>query len=162
MILTFMIYEKDIKYKMNNNLPIIKGIGYAIPSKVVTNNDLTNIFDTTDEWIYTRTGIKERRLFASDNEAFELLGKACKQAIANAEISINDIDIIIAATSMPVQLMPMTSCMVQKLLGIKKNIPAFDISVACSGFVYGLDLANAYIRSGKYKNILLEIGRAHV
>ena len=140
---------------MNNNLPMIKGIGYAIPSKVVTNNDLTNIYDTTDEWIYSRTGIRERRLFASDEEAFNLLGKACKQAVANAELSADDIDLIIAATSMPVQLMPMTSCMAQKLLGTTKNIPAFDISVACSGFVYGLDLANAYIRSGKYKNILL-------
>ena len=140
---------------MNNNLPMIKGIGYAIPSKVVTNNDLTKIYETTDEWIFSRTGIRERRLFASDEEAFELLGKACKQAVANAELLADDIDLIIAATSMPVQLMPMTSCMAQKLLGVNRNIPAFDISVACSGFVYGLDLANAYIRSGKYKNILL-------
>ena len=140
---------------MNNVMPIIKGIGYAIPSKVVTNTDLTKIFDTSDEWIYSRTGIKERRLFESDAEAFDLLGKACKQAIANAEIDPNDIDIIIAATSMPVQLMPMTSCVAQKLLGITSNIPAFDISVACSGFVYGLSVVNSYIRSGMYKNVLL-------
>ena len=94
-------------------------------------------------------------MFASDAEAFELLAKTCKQAIANAEIAVADVDLIIAATSMPVQLMPMTSCMTQKLLGITKNIPAFDISVACSGFVYALDIANAYILSGKYKNILI-------
>lgn len=140
---------------MNSNLPMIKGIGYAIPSKVVTNTDLTKIFDTSDEWIYSRTGIKERRLFASDEEAFNLLEKTCKQALANAELKADDVDMIIAATSMPVQLMPMTSCVAQKLLGITKNIPAFDISVACSGFVYGLDLVDSYIRSGKYKNILL-------
>ena len=137
------------------NLPMIKGIGYAIPSKVVTNTDLTKIFDTSDEWIYSRTGIKERRLFASDNEAFDLLGKACKQAIANAELKADDIDIIIAASSMPVQLMPNTACMAQKLIKTSRNIPAFDISAACSGLVYGLDIANSYIRSGLYKNILL-------
>lgn len=140
---------------MANNLPMIMGIGYAIPSRVVTNNDLTSLYDTSDEWIYSRTGIKERRVFASDDEAFELLRQACNQAVNNAGLDVNDIDLIIAATSMPVQLMPSTSCMVQKLLNISRNIPAFDISVACSGFVYGLDIANAYIRSGVYKNILL-------
>lgn len=140
---------------MANNLPMIMGIGYAVPSKVVTNNDLTSLYDTSDEWIYSRTGIKERRVFASDDEAFELLRQACNQAVKNAGLDVNDIDLIIAATSMPVQLMPSTSCMVQKLLNISRNIPAFDISVACSGFVYGLDIANAYIRSGIYKNILL-------
>lgn len=140
---------------MANNLPMIMGIGYAVPSKVVTNNDLTSLYDTSDEWIYSRTGIKERRVFASDDEAFELLRQACNQAVKNAGLDVNDIDLIIAATSMPVQLMPSTSCMVQKLLNISRNIPAFDISVACSGFVYGLDIANAYIRSCVYKNILL-------
>lgn len=140
---------------MNNNLPMIKGIGYALPSRVVTNNDLTTIYDTSDEWIYSRTGIKERRLFESDAEAFDLLKKSCEQAIKNAELTAGDLDLIIAATSMPVQLMPTTSCVAQNLLNIKKNIPAFDFSVACSGFVYGLDIVNAYIRSGIYKNILL-------
>ena len=140
---------------MANNLPMIMGIGYAVPSKVVTNNDLTSLYETSDEWIYSRTGIKERRFFASYDEAFELLRQACNQAVKNAGLDVNDIDLIIAATSMPVQLMPSTSCMVQKLLNISRNIPAFDISVACSGFVYGLDIANAYIRSGVYKNILL-------
>ena len=137
------------------NLPMIKGIGYAIPSKVVTNTDLTKIFDTSDEWIYSRTGIKERHLFASDEEAFDLLGKTCKQAIANAELKADDIDIIIAASSMPVQLMPNTACVAQKLIETTKNIPAFDFSAACSGLIYGLDIANSYIRSGLYKNILL-------
>ena len=134
---------------------MIKGIGYAIPSKIVTNTDLTKIFDTSDEWIYSRTGIKERHLFASDNEAFELLEKACKQALANAELKADDIDVIIAASSMPVQLMPNTSCMAQKLINTSRNIPAFDISVACSGLIYGLNIANSYILSGVYKNILL-------
>ena len=143
------------KVCMTESLPMIKGIGYAVPSEIVTNEDLTKIFYTSDEWIYSRTGIKERKLFASDDEAFELLKKACIQAIRNAEISTNDLDLIVAATSMPVQLMPTTACMAQKLLEIKKNIPAFDFSVACSGFVYGLDMVNAYIRSGLYKNILL-------
>ena len=138
-----------------NNLPIIKGIGYAIPSRIVTNDDLTKIYDTSDEWIYTRTGIKERRFFASDDEALDLLHKAANQAIKNAGIDKEELDLIVAATSMPVQFMPSSSCMVQKMLGIKKNVPAFDISVACSGFVYGLDIAKAYIQSGMAKNILL-------
>jgi 3-oxoacyl-[acyl-carrier-protein] synthase-3 len=134
---------------------MIKGIGYAIPPQTVTNDDLTHLFETSDEWIYTRTGIKERHLFADDTEAFELLRKACLQAIHNAEIGLEDIDMIVAATSMPVQLMPTISCMTQHLLGIQRTIPAFDMSVACSGFVYGLSVANAYIRSGIHKNILL-------
>ena len=146
---------KELILTMSIALPMILGIGYAVPSKVITNNDLTALFDTSDEWIFSRTGIKERRVFASDEEAFDLLKKAASQAIKNANINKEDIDIIIAASSMPVQLMPTTSCMTQKLLGITRNIPAFDISVACSGFVYGLNLANAYIRSGAYKNILL-------
>lgn len=134
---------------------MIKGLGYAVPSKVVTNNDLTKIYETSDEWIYTRTGIKERRLFTNDAEAFDLLQKAAWQAVKNAEIDKEDIDLIVAATSMPVQFMPSTSCMVQKLLDIQKNVPAFDISVACSGFVYGLDIASAYVKSGMCKNVLL-------
>ena len=137
------------------NLPKITGIGYAIPSKIVTNNDLTSLYETSDEWIYTRTGIKERRVFASDDEAFDLLQKAADQAVRNAGIDKEEIDLIVAATSMPVQFMPSSSCMVQKLLDIKKNIPAFDISVACSGFVYGIDIASAYIKSGMAKNVLL-------
>lgn len=134
---------------------MITGIGYAVPSRVVTNDDLTHLYETSDEWIYTRTGIKERRVFASDDEAFDLLRQAAEQAIKNAGIDVEALDLIVAATSMPVQFMPSTSCMVQHLLGIKKNVPAFDISVACSGFVYGLDIAAAYIKSGTAKNVLL-------
>ena len=134
---------------------MIIGIGYAVPNKVVTNNDLTHLYETSDEWIYTRTGIKERRVFSDDDEAFDLLRQAAEQAVKNAGIDVETLDLIVAATSMPVQFMPSTSCMVQHLLGIKKNVPAFDISVACSGFVYGLDIAAAYIKSGTAKNVLL-------
>lgn len=140
---------------MTNNLPMITGIGYAIPERIVTNNDLTGLYETSDEWIYSRTGIKERHIFGSDAEAFDLLQKACNQAVKNAGINPEELDLIIAATSMPVQLMPTMSCTAQKLLNIQKNVPAFDISVACTGFVYGLDIASAYIKSGIYKNILL-------
>lgn len=140
---------------MTTNLPIIKGIGYAVPSTKITNADLTKLYDTSDEWIYSRTGIKERRIFSNDTEAFDLLRKACLQALANAEVAADKIDLVLAATSMPVQMMPSTACMVQKLLNITSTAPAFDISAACSGFVYALDTANAYIRSGICKNILL-------
>ena len=93
-----------------NNLPMITGIGYAVPGKVVTNNDLTHLYETSDEWIYTRTGIKERRVFASDDEAFELLRRAAEQAVKNAGINKEEIDLIVAATSMPVQFRNPTQC----------------------------------------------------
>ncbi|MCQ2741581.1 MAG: beta-ketoacyl-ACP synthase 3, partial [Alphaproteobacteria bacterium] len=135
--------------------PQLLGIGCAIPEKIVTNDDLTGLYETSDEWIYSRTGIKERRVFQNNEEAFDLLKKAAFQALANAGVDKNEIDLIIAATSMPVQFMPSTSCMLQKLLEVKENIPAFDIAAACSGFVYGLNMATAYIKSGIFKKILL-------
>ncbi len=138
-----------------DNLPMIVGIGYAVPSKIVTNQDLTEIYDTSDEWIYSRTGIKKRHLFADDTEAFDLLHKAALQALKNANLAAEELDLIIAASSMPTQMMPNVSCSLQGMLQLQKNVPAFDISVACSGFVYGLDMAKAYITSGMYKNILL-------
>ena len=140
---------------MITNLPTFKGLGYAVPSVKITNDNLTKLYDTSDEWIYSRTGIKERHIFANDAEAYDLLKKACSQAITNAELKANEIDLIIAATSMPVQIMPSTACVVQKLLNITSTAPAFDISAACSGFIYALDVANSYIKSGVYKNILL-------
>ncbi len=138
-----------------NNLPMITGIGYAIPSKVVSNEDLVKLYDTSDEWIYSRTGIRERRLFANDAEAFELLHKAALQALKNADMAAEDLDLIIAASSMPTRMMPNVACSLQGMLALQKNVPAFDISAACSGLVYGLDMAKAYITSGMYKNILL-------
>ena len=132
----------------------IAGIGYSVPDTVITNNDLTKLYDTSDEWIYTRTGIKERRIVSGNENAIDLGEKACLNALKNAGINPNDLDMIIAASSTPVEMYSM-SCRIQKQLGITKPIPAFDISAACSGLIYGLSIARGLIASGMYKNILI-------
>ncbi len=141
---------------INNAIPLrIAGVGYSVPSTVVTNNDLTKLYDTSDEWIYTRTGIKERRLVSGNESAFELGVDAAKKALEKSDIKAEDIELIIVATSAPSQLYPAMGCRIQAALGIPNNIPAFDITAACSGLIYGLSIARGYIASGMYKNILL-------
>lgn len=133
----------------------LSSIGAYIPSKVVTNDDLSKIVETSDEWITKRTGIKERR-FAADNEATsDLATNAAKIAIERAKIDIDRIDAVIVATISPDFLcMPSTACVVANNLGII-NKPAFDIAAACSGFIYLLSLAKAFIESKTYRNILI-------
>ena len=141
---------------INNAIPLrIAGVGYSVPSTVVTNNDLTKLYDTSDEWIYTRTGIKERRLVSGNESAFELGVDAAKKALAKSDVKADDIELIIVATSAPSQLYPAMGCRIQAALEISNNIPAFDITAACSGLIYGLSIARGYIASGMYKNILL-------
>lgn len=132
----------------------IAGIGYCIPDTVVTNDDLTKLYETSDEWIYSRTGIKERRLVSGDEDAIDLGEKAAKNAIRKAGIDPEDLDMIIAASTAPIELYSM-GCQIHKRLGIKKQIPAFDIAAACTGLIYGLSLAKGLISSGMYKNILI-------
>ncbi|WP_026943994.1 beta-ketoacyl-ACP synthase III [Helicobacter rodentium] len=133
----------------------LSSIGAYIPSKVVTNDDLSKIVETNDEWITKRTGIKERR-FAAENEATsDLATNAAKVAIERAKIDIDKIDAVIVATISPDFLcMPSTACVVANNLGII-NKPAFDIAAACSGFIYLLSLAKALIESKTYRNILI-------
>ncbi|TLD84499.1 ketoacyl-ACP synthase III [Helicobacter sp. MIT 11-5569] len=133
----------------------LKSIGAYIPSKIVTNDDLSKIVDTSDEWITKRTGIKERR-FAEKNEATsDLATKAAKLAIARANLKPSDIDAIIVATISPDYFcMPSTACVVAHNLGIIGK-PAFDISAACSGFIYLIYLAKSLIESRAHKNILV-------
>ena len=133
----------------------IAGVGYAIPDTVVTNDDLTKLYETSDEWIYTRTGIKERRLVSGNESAIDLGYKAAQNAIKKAGISPDDLDLIIAASSAPPKLYPAIGCQLHEKLGIKKPIPAFDLTAACSGLIYALSIAKAYIATGMYKNILL-------
>lgn len=137
----------------------IKGLGYYVPEKVMTNFDFEKIIDTSDEWIRTRTGIEERRFVAENQATSDLCTEAAKNAIKNSNLTLEDIDMILVATCTPDYLVQATACLVQKKLGIK-NIPCLDINAACSGFIYGLSVANGMIKSGMYKNIMVIGGEA--
>lgn len=137
-----------------NAIPVgILGTGKYVPERVLTNQQLEQMVDTNDEWIVTRTGIKERRLAASEEATSDLAYKAAQQAIANAGLTVEDIELIIVATITPDMLFPSTACIVQEKLGA--TCPAFDLSAACSGFIYSLATANGLIQSGLYKNALV-------
>ncbi len=132
----------------------IAGSGFYVPKKVLTNFDLEKMVDTTDEWIRTRTGIRERRI-ADDNEATsDLAVEAARKALEDAQISPQKIDLIIVATLSPDYLFPSTACLVQDKLGIK-DAWAFDVEAACSAFIYALSVAEAYIKSGACKTALV-------
>ena len=133
-----------------------KGLGFFVPNHIVTNNDLTKFMDTTDEWIQESTGIKERRHIKKDSgETTTSMGvKAALQAIENAAIDKNDIDFIIFATLSPDYYFPGPGVLVQRDLGID-TVGALDVRNQCSGFVYAVSVADQYIRSGMYKNILV-------
>ncbi|MFA5778922.1 MAG: beta-ketoacyl-ACP synthase III [Elusimicrobiota bacterium] len=132
----------------------IIGIGSYLPEKILTNAELEKMVETSDEWITTRTGIKERRI-AKDTEATsDLAIHAAKRALKKANISAEEIDAIIVATITPDMFFPSTACFVQKKI-CAKNSAAFDISAACSGFIYGLTIAKAFINSGMYKTVMV-------
>jgi len=138
----------------NTNGVRIIGSGSAVPSKILTNDDLSNFVDTSDEWIASRTGIRQRRIITAPEESLTSLAvRAGQQAIAAAGVTPQDLDLIILATSSPDDLFG-SACQVQNLLGATRAV-AFDLSAACSGFVFGLVTASQFIRSGTYKNILL-------
>ncbi len=140
----------------NKIIPLkIAGVGYSLPETVITNDDLTKLYETSDEWIYSRTGIKERRVVSGNQNAVDLGFEAAKKAIERAKIDPNEIDLIIAASSAPPDLYPAIACHIHERLGIEKQIPAFDITAACSGLIYAMSIARAYIGSGMYKKILL-------
>jgi len=141
----------------------IAGIGYYVPEKVVTNNDLTKVMDTSDEWIQERTGIKERRYADRMKENTTTLGlKAAEKAIAHAGIDKEDIDFIIFATLSPDYFFPGCGVLLQRELGITKTeVGALDIRNQCSGFVYGLSIADQFIKTGMYKNILFVAAENH-
>jgi 3-oxoacyl-[acyl-carrier-protein] synthase-3 len=132
----------------------IIGLGKYLPEKRLTNKDLEKIVDTTDEWIVTRTGIKERRLAREDEATSDMATEAAKRALESAGLKPEDIDLIIVATITPDMFFPATACLVQQKIGAR-TVPAFDISVACSGFIYGLAIANQFISSGTYKHALV-------
>lgn len=141
----------------------IKGIGFYVPEKVVTNKDLGRYMDTSDEWIQERTGIKERRYAERHKETPSIMGTAAaRKALADAAMSADELDLIIFATLSSDYYFPGAGVLLQRQLGINKNeIPALDIRNQCSGFVYGLSVADAFIRSGMYNNILLVGSEVH-
>ena len=138
----------------------IKGVGFYVPDNVVKNSDLEEIMDTSDEWIQERTGIKERRWVEGDLTTSLMGTYASKIAIKNAKISKNDIDFIIFATLSPDYFFPGSGVLLQKNLQIKE-VGALDIRNQCSGFIYGLSVADQYIKSGMYENILVVGSEGH-
>ncbi|MDH3490926.1 MAG: ketoacyl-ACP synthase III [Gammaproteobacteria bacterium] len=132
----------------------IAGIGSFLPEKVVTNHDLEKTMDTSDEWIRERTGIKRRHI-AGDNETTSTMGvEAAKRAMNMAGVGPEDIGLIVLGTATPDKIFPATACIIQRQLGVK-GCGAFDVHAACSGFVYGLDLANRYIQTGGARTALV-------
>lgn len=141
------------KGDVNMNAGII-GIGRYLPKKIVTNKDLEKIMDTSDEWIKTRTGIEERRIAEDHIDTSQMAFEAAVKALEDANISAEEIDLILVATVTPDQPFPTVSCMLQEKLGAKKAA-AMDISAACSGFMYGMITAKQFIESNSYKYVLV-------
>lgn len=140
---------------MNNKIGVkILSTGSYVPEKVLTNFDLEKMVDTSDEWISTRTGIKERRILDKNQTTSDLAYNAAVRAIEKAKISVDDLDLILVATVSPDAPLPSTSCYLQKKLKAF-NAVAFDVLAACSGFIYGVTTAKAFIESGLYKRILV-------
>ena len=132
----------------------IKGTGSYLPEKILTNHDLEKMVDTTDEWIFERTGIKERHIAADDETTCDLAEHAARAAIDHAGITVDDIDLIIVATTTPDRVFPSTACLLQQRLGIA-GCAAFDVQAVCTGFVYALGIADKFIKSGSNKCALV-------
>jgi len=130
------------------------GIGFHVPERILTNADLEKMVETSDDWIRSRTGIVERRIGEKGTGVSDLAAKAALNALAEAKISPEEIDLIVNATSTPDMPLPSTACYVQLKIGAK-NAAAFDLAAACSGFVYGLVTGEQFIRTGAKKNVLV-------
>lgn len=140
---------------MMNLRPVgILGTGKYVPERILTNADLEKMVETNDEWIVTRTGMKERRIAAEHQATSDLAYEAALVAMKNAGVTAEEIDLIIVATITPDTMFPSTACILQDKLGAKKAA-AFDLSAACSGFVYGLATANNFIATGMYNKALI-------
>ena len=133
---------------------IIKGVGMYLPEKVLTNDDISEFVDTSHEWIFDRTGIRQRHIASNDQMTSDLAYMSAVDAIQDANIHSTDLDLIILATSTPDQVFPSTAVKLQDMLKIRDGA-AFDIHAVCSGFIYALSMADNFIKSGKYKRILV-------
>ena len=132
----------------------IGGTGSYLPAKVLTNKDLEARVETSDEWIFSRTGIRQRHVAAANEFASDLALIACRRALEAARVEAGELSMIIVATTTPDMVFPSTACILQAKLGAK-NCPAFDVQAVCSGFVYALATADQFMRSGQYQNILV-------
>jgi len=134
---------------------VVRGTGAAVPQEKLTNADLAALVDTSDEWIVTRTGIRERGKLPLGQATSDLATEAARAALASAELSADDIDLIIVCTCTPDMTMPSTAALVQRNLGIKGTIPGYDLNAACAGFVFGMEVAHDQLAAGRYKRALL-------
>lgn len=132
----------------------IVGVGSYVPEKILTNSDLEKMVETSDEWIMTRTGIKERHIAAADEFTSDMGAKAALRAMKMAGVTADQIDLIIVATITPDMPFPSTACLVQRKIGAKRAA-AFDLEAACSGFIYGLEIGQQFIMSRTYKTVLV-------
>lgn len=132
----------------------ITGMGSAVPKTIITNADFEKTLDTSDEWIIKRTGIRERRVVGEGETTTTLATEAARRALDDAGLTVDQLELIICATVTPEMLFPATACFVQNALGAK-DIPAFDLSAACSGFIYALSVGEQFIRTGAYRNVLV-------
>ncbi len=133
----------------------ILGTGSYAPARIMTNEDLSKVVDTSDEWIFSRTGIKERHIAADDELTSDMATAAAEKALADAKVTPDQIDICIVATLTPDLPMPSTACIVQAKLGLRHDVACFDQHAACSGFIYALDTAWALLQSGRYRHALV-------
>ncbi|MCL2439235.1 MAG: ketoacyl-ACP synthase III [Alphaproteobacteria bacterium] len=129
------------------------GVGSYLPQRVMTNDDLARIVDTSDEWIYSRTGMKERHIAREDENTSDMAAAAARAALLDAGVSAGELDLIILATTTPDLTFPASACRVQALVGA--TCPGFDIQAVCTGFIFALATADAYIKTGLYKKILV-------
>lgn len=134
---------------------VISGTGSYLPEKILTNKDLETRLDTSDEWIFSRTGIRSRHIASESEPTSFMAGQAALKALQQSNVSADDIGLIIVATCTPEHFFPSMACHVQKALGISKPIPAFDVAAACSGFVYALDIAHQYIKANTARHVLV-------
>jgi 3-oxoacyl-[acyl-carrier-protein] synthase-3 len=139
---------------MVNQRAGILGTGHSYPEGILTNADLTKIVDTSDEWITTRTGIKQRRKAAPDEYTSQFAVRAARQAIERARLDPSDIDLLLCATVTPDQILPSTGCIIQAELGAN-NAAAMDVVAACSGFLYGVSLSDSMIRTGQVRHAVV-------
>jgi 3-oxoacyl-[acyl-carrier-protein] synthase-3 len=140
---------------MPTRSPVILGTGSYAPERVMTNEDLAKMVDTSDEWIRARSGIRERRIAAPDQATSDLAVVAAQRALDDAGIPASAIDLVIVATITPDSPMPATACIIQHKLGVPTNAACFDLNAACSGFIYALDTACAMLASGRYQKALV-------
>lgn len=142
------------KFDFKGRTCAIVGVGAYVPTRVLTNAELEKMVDTTDEWITSRTGIKERRIAAKDEFTSDLAAKAAQRAMKAAGVTGEQIDLIIVATITPDMVFPSTACLVQQKIGARR-VAAFDLEAACSGFIYGLEIAQQFIMSRTYDTVLV-------